>query len=189
MKKVISIVIAGFILGGCSYKNEAIALSSYKSQYKGALSTEHKTIDLVSVNDSRADKINIGYVQADGKPTIKLFSYEDFAGKYKDGLTSALKAAQFNQVQNASSADLKVDVKIKSIQLVYNDTKKFDENLHGKIVIEVTVTQGQKVTVQTFTQDQGIWIKPSFNSNDYEPLLYTLFANSINDIVSKLATF
>jgi uncharacterized lipoprotein len=189
VKNLVSIVVAAFILGGCSYKNEAISLSSYKSQYKGTVSADHKTVVLSSVSDDRADKLNIGFVQADGKPTIKLFSYEDFAAKYKEGLTNALKAAQVNLDDNGTTAAMKVDVKIKNIDIVYNDTKKFDENLHGKIVVEVTITQGDKITVQTFTQDQGIWIQPSYKSKDYEPLLYTLFASSINDIVSKIATF
>ena len=97
--------------------------------------------------------------------------------------------AQFNVEKNPDSNSINVDVKIKKIQLVYNETKKFDENLHGQIKIDVTVTQGNKVITQSFTQNRGIWMKPSFNSKDMEPLLYTLFSSSINDIVSKLTSF
>jgi hypothetical protein len=188
MKNIISIAVAAFILGGCSYKNEAISLSAYQSQYNGTISNGQKNIFLASVTDIRTDKINIGYIQADGKPTNKLFSYEDFADKYKNGLLNALKAAKVNQVQDTSKSAVIVDVKIKSIELIYNDTKKFDENLHGKIIVEVTITQGNQISVQTFTQDQGIWITPSFASKDFEPLLYKLFSSSINDVVSKVAS-
>ena len=189
MKNLSYLVVAALLLGGCSYKNEAIGLSSYKTVYSGSVSNEHKSIYLASVSDARDDKTSIGYVQANGQITTKLYSYTDFANKYKDGLNSALKMAQFNVEKNPDSNSINVAVKIKKIQLVYNDTKKFDENLHGQIKIDVTVTQGNKVVTQSFTQNRGIWIKPSFNSKDMEPLLYTLFSGSINDIVSKLTSF
>ena len=175
MKNLSYLIVAALLLGGCTYKNEAIGLSSYKTVYSGAMSNNHKSIYLASVSDERSDKTSIGYVQANGKKTTLLYSYADFAGKYKDGLNSALRMAQFNVEQK--------------VELVYNDTKKFDENLHGKILIDVTVKQGNKVTTQSFTQNQGIWIKPSYTTKDMEPLLYTLFSSSINDIVSKLTSF
>ena len=189
MKNLSYLVVAALLLGGCSYKNEAIGLSSYKTVYNGNISNAHKSIYLTSVSDARDDKTSIGYVQANGQITTKLYSYTDFANKYKDGLNSALKMAQFNVEKNPDTNSINVDVKIKKIQLVYNDTKKFDENLQGQIKIEVTVTQGNKVVTQSFTQNRGVWIKPSYTSRDMEPLLYTLFSSSINDIVSKLTSF
>ena len=189
MKNLSYLIVAALLLGGCTYKNEAIGLSSYKTVYSGAMSNNHKSIYLASVSDERSDKTSIGYVQANGKKTTLLYSYADFAGKYKDGLNSALRMAQFNVEQHPDADAIIVDVKIKKVELVYNDTKKFDENLHGKILIDVTVKQGNKVTTQSFTQNQGIWIKPSYTTKDMEPLLYTLFSSSINDFVSKLTSF
>ena len=96
MKNLSYLVVATLLLGGCSYKNEAIGLSSYKSVYNGNMSNAHKSIYLASVSDARDDKTSIGYVQANGQITTRLYSYDDFANKYKDGLNSALKMAQFN---------------------------------------------------------------------------------------------
>ncbi len=189
MKNLSYLVVAVLLLGGCTYKNEAIGLSSYKTVYSGAMSNTHKNIYLSSVIDARDNNISVGYVQANGQKTTILYSYADFAGKYKDGLNSALRMAQFNVEQNPDVNAINVDVKIKKIELVYNDTKKFDENLHGKIIIDVIVKQGNNVITQSFTQNQGIWIKPSYSTKDMEPLLYTLFSSSINDIVSKLTSF
>jgi uncharacterized lipoprotein len=189
MKNLSFLVIAALFMGGCAYKNEAVDLSSYHSQYTGNSSQAHKNIYLVSVSDVRENKTSVGYVQANKKVVTKLYSYTDFASKYQEGLNTALKMAQFNVQKEPMQDALHVDVKIKKIELVYNDTNKLDENLRGQVVIEVTTTLKDKVVIQTFTQDQGIWIQPSYNSKDVEPLLYKLFAGSINDIVAKLTSF
>ncbi len=189
MKNLFFLVIATFLIGGCAYKNEAVDLSSYHMQNAGVTSQNHTNIYLAPVLDARENKTSIGYVQADKKTVTQLYSYTDFASKYQEGLNNALKAAQFNVEKEATPDALHVDVKIKKIELVYNDTNKLDENLHGKIIMEVTTTRQDQIVTQTFTQEQGIWIKPSYNSKDVEPLLYKLFEGSINDIVAKLSRF
>lgn len=187
MKKLVSFVAAIVLITGCSYKNEAIELSAYKPHSLSKTTADRNNISFLTVTDIRADKTSIGYVEANGQVTTKLYSYVDFADRYKEGLTKVLKVAMFNLVNNAADANTKIDVKIKDIQLIYNDTDKLNENLHGKIVVEVTLTKADKVNVLTFTQKQGMWIKPSYTSKDVEPLLNTLFTDSIDDIVSKLA--
>lgn len=187
MNKLYGLVAVIVLMTGCSYKNEAIELSSYKTQYMGKTAQDMNSFSLSSVTDTREDKTSIGYVEANGQVTAKLYSYVNFADRYRDGLTRVLTAAKFNLVNNSSDASTKIDVKIKDINLVYNDTNKFDENLNGKIIVEVTLTKADKVNVLTFTQKQGGWIKPSYTSKDLEPLLDTLFTDSIDDIVSKLA--
>lgn len=187
MNKLYSLVAVVVLMSGCSYKNEAIELSSYKAHSLSKTIEDRNNISFLSVTDIREDKTSIGYVEANGQVTAKLYSYVDFADRYKEGLTTVLKTAMFNLVNNSVDANTKIDVKIKDIQLIYNDTDKLNENLHGKIVVEVTLTKADKVNVLTFTQKQGMWIKPSYTSKDVEPLLNTLFTDSIDDIVSKLA--
>ncbi|MGD9970142.1 MAG: YajG family lipoprotein [Sulfuricurvum sp.] len=187
MKKLYTLgAVAMILLTGCSYKNEAIELSSYKGQYLGKTTQDQRPVTLVSVTDARENKTSVGYVLANDVETDKLYSYVNFADRYKDALTTALGMAKFNLVQNPADAVETISVKIKDIQLIYNDTKKFDENLHGKVVVEVTLKKGDKTLVQTFTQAQGKWIQPSYTSKDIEPLLDTIFTDSVNDIVSKL---
>jgi uncharacterized lipoprotein len=187
MSKLYSLVAVVVLMTGCSYKNEAIELSSYKTQYLGKTAQDKNSISLSSVTDTREDKSTMGYVEANGQVTTKLYSYVNFADRYRDGLTKVLKDAKFNVVNNPTDANKKIDVKIKGIQLIYNDTNKFDQNLNGKIIVEVTLTKADKVDVLTFTQQQGTWIKPSYTSKDLEPFLDTLFTDSIDDIVSTLA--
>ena len=187
MKKIYCLLAVVVLITGCSYKNEAIELSSYKSDYLSKTIVDRNNISFLTVTDIREDKTSIGYVLVNDKVDTKLYSHVDFAGRYTEGLTKVLKAAKFNLVNNPADANTKIDVKIKDIQLIYNDTDKLNENLHGKIVVEVTLTKADKVNVFTFTQKQGIWIKPSYTSKDVEPLLNTLFTDSIDDIVSKLA--
>ena len=187
MKKLYSLVAAVVLLSGCSYKNEAIELSSYKAQYLGKTTGDTNSISLLSVTDTREDKTSIGHVEANGQVTVKLYSYVDFTDKYSEGLTNVLRAAKFNLTKNPADANTTISVKIKDIQIVYNDTEKFDENVHGKIVVEVTITKGDKTIVQTITQQEGKWIKPSYTSKDIEPLMYSLFTDSVNLIGSKLA--
>jgi uncharacterized lipoprotein YajG len=186
MKKLYSVVAIVVLMTGCAYNNEAIELSAYKLDYLSKTIEDSSTISFLSVSDIREDKTSIGHVLVNDKIDAKLYSHVDFAGRYTEGLTKVLKAAKFNLVNNPADANRKIDVKIKDIQLIYNDTDKLNENLHGKIVVEVTLTKGNKVNVFTFTQKQGIWIKPSYTSKDVEPLLNTLFTDSIDDIVSKL---
>jgi uncharacterized lipoprotein len=187
MKKLYSLVAVIVLMSGCSYKNESIELSSYKTHTLSKTTEDRNNISFLSVTDIRDDKTSIGYVEANNQVTSKLYSYVNFADRYREGLTAVLKDAKFNLVNTPADANTKIDVKIKDIQLIYNDTDKFNENLHGKIVVEVTLTKADKVNVYTFTQKQGIWIKPSYTSKDVEPLLNTLFTDSIDDIVSKLA--
>lgn len=187
MKKLYSLVAVAVLMNGCSYKNEALELSAYKPQYLGQTTQDTKSISYLSVTDGRDDKSSIGYVEANGQVREKLYSYVDFAVRYKEGLTTALQSAKFNLTPNASDANASISVKIKEIRIVYNDTNKFDENLHGKIVVEVTLTKGGKTIVQTITQQEGKWIKPSYTSKDIEPLLDSLFTDSINLISAKLA--
>lgn len=187
MNKLYSLVAVVVLITGCSYQNEAIELSSYKTQYMGQTAQDKNSIYLSSVSDTREDKTSIGYVEANGQVTTKLYSHVNFADRYRDALTRVLKVAKFNLANNPTDANTKIDVKIKDIQLIYNDTNKFDENLKGKIIVEVILTKADKVNELTFTQKQGTWIKPSYTSKDIEPFLDTLFTDSIDDIVSKLA--
>jgi len=187
MKKLYSLVAAVILISGCSYKNDALELAPYKMQFLGKTSHDPNSILFLSVTDVRKDKTSIGYVEANGQITAKLYSNVDFENRYKEGLTEAFKAAKFNLVNNPVNANTTINVKIKEIHIIYNDTQKFDENLHGKIVVEVTVIKGDKTIVQTITQQEGKWIQPSYRSKDIEPLLYALFTDSIDLIESKLA--
>jgi len=187
MIKIYSLIVMVILMSGCSYKNEAIELPSYKTQYLSQATQDPSSVSFLAVTDAREDKTSIGHVEANGQITSKFYSNVDFAERYKEGLTNALKSAKFNLRNNPAGADATIDVKIKDIQLVYNDTNKFDENLHGKIIVEVTLKKQGKEIVQTFTQKQGKWIKPSYSSKDIEPFLYTIFTDSINSIVAKLA--
>lgn len=187
MNQLYSLVAVLVLMTGCSYKNEAIELPSFKAQYLGK-TTQDKGNTLFTVTDTREDKTSIGYVEANGYATTKLYSYVDFAEKYREGLTNVLKAAKFNLTNNVAEANTIISVDIKEIKIVYNDTNKFDENLHGKVVVEVTIKKADKTVVQTITQKQGLWIKPSYTSKDIEPLLYSIFIDSINLIGAKLAS-
>jgi uncharacterized lipoprotein len=187
MKQLYSLLAVIVLMTGCTYKNEAIELSPFKAQYLGRTTQDTNSISLLAVTDAREDKTSIGYVEANGYATTKLYSYVDFADKYREGLANVLKTAKFKLTNNAAEANTIISVKIKDIKMVYNDTNKFDENLHGKVVIEVTIKKADKTIVQTITQQQGIWIKPSYTSKDIEPLLYSIFIDSINLIGAKLA--
>ncbi|KIM02789.1 MAG: hypothetical protein KU29_13720 [Sulfurovum sp. FS06-10] len=175
------------VMTGCAYKNEAIELSSYKGQYVGRTTQDKTPIALISVTDVRPNPMYVGYVVSDNVATAKLYSYVNFADRYKEALNRALQAARFTMVQKPSDTTTLLTVAIKEIHLTYNDTKKLDENLHGKVVVEVTVKKGEKSLIRTFTQEQGKWIKPSYTSKDIEPFLDTLFVDNINQIVTKLA--
>lgn len=186
MKKLYSLVAAVVLMSGCSYQNEAIELSAYKPQYLGQTAQDQNSVSFLSVTDARDDKTSIGYIEANGVVTSKFYSYVDFASRYKEAITSAMQAGKFKLAKNPTEANTIIGVNIKTIQIVYNDTNKFDENLRGKIVVEVTRTKGDKTLVQTITQQEGKWIKPSYTSKDIEPLLDSLFTDSINTIGSKL---
>lgn len=187
MHKFYSLVASVVILTGCSYRNEAIELSSYKANYITQTINDQNNASFLSVTDIRKDKTSIGHVLVNDTVNNMFYSNVNFEDRYKEGLTKVLTTAKFNLVHNPEDANTKIDVKIKDIQLIYNDTNKFNENLQGKIVLEVTLTKSEKINVLTFTQKQGRWIKPSYTSKDIEPFLNTLFTDSIDDIVSTLA--
>jgi uncharacterized lipoprotein YajG len=189
VKKIIFLLIgAVMFMGGCAYKNEALTLPAYKGEYSGEIAKNNKTVYLRSVKDMRTNKRVIGTIIKDGEKYQYFYSDANFANKYKEGLGYALDIAGFNTVANANDANLVVDVVIKSIDLVHND-KNFDKNLKGEIEIEVVIDRGQKVTTQSFRQKASKWIAPSTSSKDVEPFLYTLFADSINDIASRLTNY
>lgn len=188
MKNIFYLVILSFLIGGCSYKNEAISLQSYKTQYTGPTAKKQKSVYLKVVQDSRMDKRSIGYRLKGSEQSTKLYSDANFADKYKEGLMHALNIAGFNTDTNANDATLVMEVYIKNIEIVYND-KYFDANLKGKMEIDTIVKIGEKVITQNFRENETDWIKPSFNSKDLEPFLYRLFSNSINNIIARLTRY
>ncbi|MBU1659254.1 hypothetical protein KKG72_09420 [bacterium] len=188
MKNLLYLVVIALFMGGCSYKNEAINLQSYKADYAGEVSKENKTVFLAFVKDTRIDRRSLGYHIKNGEKLAALYSDESFADKYKEGLGYALNIAEFKTDVDEKNAALIMEVYIKNIDFIYSD-KSFDENLKGEIEIEVIIKKGEEVITQNFRQTGGKWIAPSYNSKDIEPFLYTLFSDSINDIVSKLTRF
>lgn len=188
MKNLFYIVVIALFFGGCSYKNEAISLQPYKADYAGKVLKEKRSIYVASVNDTRIDQRSIGYLEKNGKKTVRLYSDVDFAKKYKEGLGYALNIAGFNTDVSPDEASLVIDVYIKDIKIVYSH-KYFAENLKGEVAIEVVVKKGANVTTLNFKENSGKWIGPSNNSKDLEPFLHMLFTNSINNIVAKLANY
>ncbi|WP_333803535.1 YajG family lipoprotein [Sulfurospirillum sp.] len=185
MKHLIFVAMALLIFSGCTYKNEALSLESYKAEYQGPLSRDKKIVYLRPVKDLRVKKNIIGYVDQKSSNTINFFSNENFAEKYNEGLGYALNLAGFNTNASTNEANLVVEVSIKDIELIYND-KNFDANLKGEIEIEVVVRKGDEVITQNFRQKGSKWIAPSYSSKDLEPFLYTLFTDSIDQIVTRL---
>ena len=188
MKNLFYLVIAALLMGGCSYKNEAMNLPSYKADYAGAVSNEKKGVYVSIVKDMRKDKRGIGHVLDDGEKIARLYSDVNFPAKYKEGLGYALNIAGFNTEVTAESADLIMEVYIRNIEIVY-DKKSFDKNLVGEIEIEVAIKRGGEVITQNFRQKGGKWIVKSYESKDLEPFLYTLFSDSVNDIVTRLTRY
>lgn len=185
MKHLFFAAVALLIFSGCTYKNEALSLESYKAEYKGPITRDKKVVYLKPVKDLRAKKNIIGYVDQKSSTTINFYSNENFAEKYTEGLGYALNLAGFNTDASSSEANLVVEVYIKDIELIYND-KNFDANLNGEIEIEVVVRKGDDVITQNFRQKGSKWIAPSYNSKDLEPFLYSLFTDSIDQIVTRL---
>lgn len=186
MKNAIYLLALALIMGACSYKNEPIALNPYDANYKGAVSKEKTSIYIQSVKDQRADKSTIGHSLNHGKKDILFFSNENFEKKYKDALLYALSIAEFKTNVSKVDASLIIDVNIKEIELVHFD-KSFNENLKGKIIVELVVKKANAITKHSFTQKAGKWIAPSRNSKNLEPFLSALFADSIDAVVAKLA--
>jgi len=188
MKYLLFIAMSLLLFSGCAYKNEAIALDSYKAGYAGPLSKDKKTIYLRTVKDLRANKSTIGYIDQKSATAINFYSNENFAEKYAEGLGYALNLAGFNIDAGKQEASFVVEVYIKDIELIYSD-KNFDTNLKGEIEIEVVIRNGDEVTTQNFRQKGSKWMAPSNNSKDLEPFLYTLFSDSIDQIVTRLTRF
>ncbi|MDD4506196.1 MAG: YajG family lipoprotein [Sulfurospirillaceae bacterium] len=185
MKNLFFLLLLTVFISGCSYKNDPLTLKSYQPEYAGPISKDKKTVFLRWIKDVRTDKNTVGYLLQNGDKLATLYSNVDFVDKYKEGLGYALNLAGFDTDAEANIASLVVEVYIKDIEVIYND-KNFDTNLKGEIAIEVIIRKGEEVITQNFRQKGGKWIAPSFNSKDLEPFLYTLFADSINDIVTRL---
>lgn len=185
MKYVLFLLSAMFLLTGCTYKNEALSLASYNAQYAGPLAKKKQTVYLRLVKDIRSDKQSVGQILDNGKTLATLYTHADIESKYQEGLRYALNLAGFDTDASLKAAAMVVEVYVKDIEIIYND-KNFDTNLRGEIEIEVIVRNGADVITQNFRQKGAKWIAPSFESKDLEPFLYTLFADSIDQIVSRL---
>jgi uncharacterized lipoprotein YajG len=186
MKKTLYLLAIALIMGACSYKNEPIVLKPYEVSNNTAISKEKKSVFIESINDQRADTKSIGYAQEHGEKIITFFSNENFEKKYKDALLYALNISEFNTNVSKADASAVIEVNIKEIELVQID-KSFDENLKGKIIIELVLKSGNTITKHNFTQKAGEWLAPSRHSKDLEPFLSMLFSDSIDAIVAKLA--
>lgn len=185
MKSICYLFFALLILGGCSYKNESINLSSYNEIYTGKILKEEKTVYIESVKDMRFDKKSIGYILENEEKKIELFSNENFEKKYANGLKGALHIAGFETTLEADKAELVMNVSIKKIELIHSD-KNFDKNIKGEIELEVIIKKGSETITQKFKPSATKWISPSYSSKDLEPFLNELFSDSINSVVSRL---
>lgn len=185
MKKLLFFSLLLLLVTGCTYKNEALSLAPYATQYNGPLAKAKNTVYVRLVKDLRKDKTIIGYLRDNGKTLAPLYSNADFEARYQDGIAYALRVAGFDTDASTNVASLVVEIYIKDIELIHND-KSFDTNLKGEIEIEVIVRKGSEVITQNFRQKGSKWLKPSFESKDLEPFLYELFADSIDQIVSRL---
>jgi uncharacterized lipoprotein len=188
VKNLFYVVIIALLMGGCTYKNEALNLPSYKADYAGAVSADKKSVYVSVIKDMRKDKRGIGYVMDDGQKIARLYSDVNFPAKYKEGLGYALNIAGFNTDVSAENASLIMEVYIRNIEIIYSD-KSFDKNLVGEIEIEVIIKRDGEVITQNFRQKGGKWIVKSYESKDLEPFLHSLFSDSINDIVSRLTRY
>nr|WP_321268370.1 YajG family lipoprotein [uncultured Sulfurimonas sp.] len=187
MKSIFYLFVVLVFLGGCSYKNESINLSSYNTQYTGENSKENKTVNIVSVNDVRVDKKTIGYLLENGNKTLKFYTNDNLEKKYRDGLNTALYMAGFKEALDAK-ADLSVSVNIKNIELIKDD-KSFDKNLKGQIDLEVIVKRANETITLNFKPSASKWIASSYSSKDLEPFLNEMFSDSITEIVSRLTRY
>ena len=188
MKNIYLLLVAVFIVSGCSYKNESLMLSKYDAQYTGELSKDKKSVFIDSIKDVRVDKRSIGYVLEGDKKAHKLYSTEDFSKKYKSAFEVALRMAGFKNSLEKNDAALVVSVSIKNIEFVY-DNKNFDKNLKGKIELEVRIKRGASTITQNFSEVASKWIKPSYSSKDIEPFLNEIFSQSVNRVVSRLTRY
>lgn len=188
MKKILFLGLAILFLGGCAYKNEAISLDSYKAEYKGPASKSKSTIYVRRIQDLRQDKQFIGYVEQKGDILTKFYTNVNFEEKYQEGLGYAFNLAGINTNASSKAADLVVEIYIKNIKIVNND-KSFDANTFGEIDVEMLIRRGDEVITQNFKQKGSKWMSPSNSSKDMEPFLYSLFADSIDQIVARLTRF
>lgn len=188
MKNFIYLLVAALLMGGCTYKNEALELPTYQGEYSGEVSKNNKAVYLRSVNDLRSDKKVIGYTLVGDKKDVSFYSDVDFAGRYTTGLRYALDIAGYKVVSNTNDAEIVLDVNIKKIEIIY-DNKTFESNLKGEMEIEVVIDKAHKVVRQNFRPKASKWIAPSFDSKDVEPFLYTLFSDNINEITSSLSRY
>lgn len=187
MKNLVYLTVVAFLMIGCSYKNEAIALYSYKAEYNGEKVKKNESVFISVVKDTRIDKRSVGYLLEDSKKTVNLYSDADFAQRFKEGLGFALNIAGFKTAASIEEASIVLEVYIDDVKIVHTG-KSFDENLKGELTTRVVLTQGENISTLNFKQKSGSWKTMSYNSKDFEPFLYTLFSDSINDIVSRLAT-
>lgn len=187
MKKLSYLIVGLLLFGGCTYKNEAIPLKSYKAQYSGDKVQAKKTIKLAFVKDMRADKRTIGYVLEGSEKSVSLYSEVDFAKKYEEGLGFALNIAGFDTKVSEENADRILEVYIENIE-IERKYDSFDKNVKGVINIKVLLKEGKKTTTYNFKEESSKWIKPSYSSEDLEPFLYMIYIDSINNIVEKLVS-
>jgi len=186
VKKLSYLLVGLLFFGGCSYKNESIALESHKVEYRGEKLKTAQKIHIALVRDTRTDKRTIGQVMEGDKKAEILYSDVDFAKKYEEGLVYALNIAGFNANASKEDAVKVIEVYIDNIDITQSyDT--FDKNVKGSISIRVISKQGNTTTTSEFKEQSSAWQSKSYSSKDLEPFLYMLYSDSINRIVAKLA--
>ena len=187
MRKLSYLLVGLLFFGGCSYKNESIALESYKTQYSGEKAKTSQKIYIALVKDTRTDKKVIGQVTENGKKAETLHSDVDFAKKYEEGLVYALNVAGFNTNVSKADAAKVIEVYIDDIDITQSyDT--FDKNVKGTVSIRVISKQGNQTSTFEFKEKSSAWKSKSYDSKDLEPFLYMLYKDSINRIVAKLVS-
>ena len=188
MKKLslVFMVMAIFLLSGCSYKGSSITVEPYKVSFL-SFKNAHKSVYLSSFKDERVNKKIVAVVTNNNGDNLGYATTEtDFKIWYKNALIKALNANGFVISKNPNSADIQINLILNKLLVTFNKSILTKENLIGTISLKLIVKKGRETITKNISENISKYNGLTVSNETFLKQVETLLNDSIKLIIKNL---
>lgn len=181
MKKIVAIVMMGFLLGGCATKVET-DLKPYVSMHKNK--KQDIKVNFVGVEDKRATKI-VAMVY-NKEEVLKAYPMSNNMQKwYQEALTREL---QNSEMYTDTTTDIQVLVNIKEIDVKYQKYSLDKKNMSAHILLELIIKKENLTLTSNININQTNYKPMIIDASGFDAILNESMQDSVAKTVAILIT-
>ncbi len=188
MKKLslVFMVIAIFLLSGCSYKGSSITVEPYKVSFL-SFKNAHKSIYLSSFKDERVNKKIVAVVTNNNGDNLGYATTEtDFKIWYKNALKKVLSLNGFTVITSPNHADMQLNLILYKLLVTFNKSELIKENLTGTISLKLIIKKGDKTITKNISENISKYNGLIASNETFKKVIETLLNDSVKLIIKNL---